>query len=43
MYVGAPDSIQTENSNIVGIEPGISRTDVRVLTTELRLILLHII
>ena len=25
--------IQTENSYIVGIEPGISRTEVRVLTT----------
>ena len=36
LYGGAPDSFQTENSYIVGIEPGISRTEVRVLTTELR-------
>ena len=36
LYGGAPDFFQTENSYIVGIEPGISRTEVRVLTTELR-------
>ena len=36
---GAPDSFQTENSNIVGIEPEISDTEVRVLTTELRRLL----
>ena len=36
LYGGAPDSFETENSFIVGIEPGISRTEVRVLTTELR-------
>ena len=36
LYVGAPDSFQTENSYIVGIETGISRTEVRVLTIELR-------
>ena len=36
LYGGAPDSFQTENSYIVGIEPGISRIEVRVLTTELR-------
>ena len=33
---GAPDSFQTENLYIVGIEPGISRTEGRVLTNELR-------
>ena len=36
LYGRAPDSFKTENSYIVGIEPGISRSDVRVLTTELR-------
>ena len=36
LHGGAPDSFQTENSYLVGIEPGISRTEVRVLTTELR-------
>ena len=36
LYGGAPDSFQTENLYIVGIESGISRTEVRVLTTELR-------
>ena len=35
-YGGAPDSFQTENLYIVGIESGISRTEVRVLTTVLR-------
>ena len=35
LYGGAPDLFQTENSYIVMIEPGISRTEVRVLTTEL--------
>ena len=33
---GAPDSFLTENSYILGIEPGITRTELRVLTTELR-------
>ena len=36
LYGGAPDSFQTENSYIVGIKTGISRTEVRILTTELR-------
>ena len=36
LHGGAPDCFQTENSYIVGIEHGISRTEVRVLTTELR-------
>ena len=36
LHGGAPDSFQTENSFIVSIEPVISRTEVRVLTTELR-------
>ena len=36
LYGGRPDSFQTENSFIVVIKPGISRTEVRVLTTELR-------
>ena len=36
LYGGALNSFQTEYSYIVGIEPGISRTGVRKLTTELR-------
>ena len=36
MYGGAPHSFRTENSYIVGTEHGISRTEVSVLTTELR-------
>ena len=36
LYGRAPDSFQTDNSYIVGIELGISRTEVQVLTTELR-------
>ena len=30
LYGGAPGSFQTENSYILGIEPGIARTEVRV-------------
>ena len=36
LYGGTPDSFQTDNSHTVGIESGISRTEVRVLATELR-------
>ena len=49
LYDGSPDSFQTENSYTVGIEPGISLTEVRILTNELNVIngranhLLHIV
>ena len=36
LYGRAPDSFQTENSYIVGIETGISVSEVPILTTELR-------
>ena len=36
LYGRVPDSFQTENSYIVGIEHEISRTQVRVLINELR-------
>ena len=36
LYDGAPDSFQIENSFRVGIEPGITRTEVPVLINELR-------
>ena len=42
LYDGVRDSFQTENSHIVGIEDGVSRTEVRVLTTELwRLLIIN--
>ena len=41
LYGGAQDSFQNENKYIVGIETGISRTEVRVLTTELLLTIIN--
>ena len=38
---GAPDYFQTKNSYIVVIEPGISRIEVRVSTTDQRLLVIR--